>query len=228
MTAGTFPSPIPVEDPEGLAAQEHAQATLADRLRALVDASIRTRVDIEEVAAVTADVEALTARLLRQAQDGPLGLEPCSDGRLRDHGNPVAGARNPFAPPLVVDWDGEEASTAGTLGAAYEGPPGCVHGGIIAAVLDQVLGTVPACVGLPGLTAYLHTTYERPTPLGAISSRARIAERDGWKIRVEGELYDDAGRVTARADGLFVVPRWAREIVGTPTGDAGVFQPPAG
>lgn len=227
MTAGTFESPFPVEDPEGLAEQEIAYAGLAESLRGLVDASIRTRTEAAEVRAVTEEVTALTERLLATAQDGPLGLETCSDGRLRDHANPMAGARNPFAPPLVVAWDGTEATTEGVLGAAYEGPPGCVHGGIVAAVLDQVLGTLPACVGLPGMTAYLSTTYERPTPLGSITARARIAEREGWKIRVVGEILDPEGQVTARADALFVVPRWARELVGTPTGDAGVFDPPA-
>lgn len=220
MTAGTFESPFPVEDVATLAAEERAYAALAQSIRGLVDASVRTRVAISEIDAVAAEVDALTARLLADAQDEPLGLETCSDGRLRDHGNAMAGARNPVAPPVHVEWDGTTASSEIVLGAAYEGPPGCVHGGIIAALLDQVLGTVPACLGMPGLTAYLNTTYERPTWLGTLTAKARVVARDGWKITVAGELYAADGEVTARCEGLFVVPRWAREHLDRPTGDA--------
>lgn len=228
MTAGTFESPFPIEDGEALAEQERAFAALSDSVRELVDATVRTRLEPDAARDLVPRVEELTRTLLADAQEGPLGLETCSDGRLRDHGNPLVGARNPFAPPLSVDWDGQAASTSFTLGAAYEGPPGHVHGGIIAAVLDQVLGTVPACIGMPAMTATLDVVYRRPTPLGQLSARASLLERDGWRLRITGELHDEEGQVTATADGLFVVPRWAREFVGTPTGDAGDFAPPAG
>lgn len=227
MTAGTFPSPFPVEDPAALTAQEQAYAALAQSVRGLVDATLRTRVAPEDVPALAARVEELTAELLTESQEEPLGLETCSDGRLRDHGNAMVGARNPLAPPLAIEWDGETATATGTLGPAYEGPPHHVHGGIIAAVLDQVLGHVPAALGRPGMTAYLNTTYERPTPLGPVSVRARLVAQDGWKMTVTGELVLPDGEVSARAEGLFVVPRWARQYVWTPTGDAGDFEAPA-
>ena len=228
MTAGTFESPFPVEDPQALAAQEAAYADLAGSVRRLVDATLRTRVATADVPDLVARVDALTADLRLKAQDGPLGLETCSDGRLRDHGNAMVGSRNPLAPPMVIESDGESATATCTLGPAYEGPPHHVHGGIIAAVLDQVLGHVPAALGRPGMTAYLNTTYERPTPLGRVSARAWLTGEDGWKMTVAGELLGPDGQVTARAEGLFVVPRWAREHLGTPTGDAGEFDRPQG
>ena len=221
MTDGTFVSPFAVEDPEALAATERVQAELARTTGRLVDAVVRTRVDDATLAEVTAQVEALAGRLLEVAQEGPLGVETASDGRLRDHGNPMVGMRNPIAPPLRVTGDDTGRTTCTfTLGAAYEGPPGCVHGGIVAAVLDQVAGSVPARLGKPGLTAYLNTTYERPTPLGPVSVRARLVAQDGWKMTVTGELVLPDGEVSARAEGLFVVPRWAREHVSTPAADA--------
>lgn len=227
MTSGTFESPFPVEDREALAAQEQAYAGLAASVRQLVDACLRTRVAPGSAQELTDRLDAVTEALLAESQDGPLGLETCSDGRMRDHGNAMVGARNPLAPPLVIEWDGETATATGTLGPAYEGPPHHVHGGIIAAVLDQVLGDVPAALGRPGMTAYLNTTYERPTPLGPVSVRARLVAQDGWKMAVTGELVLPDGEVSARAEGLFVVPRWARQYVGTPTGDAGDFEAPA-
>lgn len=223
MTDGAFVSPFVVEDPEALAATERAQRTLTESIRALTDACLRTRVADDELVAVAEQVDALTERLLATAQEEPLGLETDSDGRLRDHGNAMLGMRNPHAPPLRVTMDDEGgASATFTLGAAYEGPPGCVHGGIVAAVLDQVLGAVPARLGLPGMTATLDTTYRRPTPLGEeLTCRGRVVERDGWKVRAAGEIRDGEDRVTAEAEALFVVPRWAREhLASMPTGDA--------
>lgn len=222
MTDGAFASPFPVEDPVALAALEEAQSGLAAAVRALADATVRTRVAAPELAAVAAQVETLTERLLAEAQEGPLGLETDSAGRLRDHGNAMVGMRNPIAPPLVVTGD-ESGSTscALTLGAGYEGPPGYVHGGIVAAVLDQVLGSVPAHLGLPGMTAYLNTTYRRPTPLGApLHCRGWVERVDGWKVHARGEIRDAQDLVTAEAEALFVVPRWAREHLDRPTGDA--------
>ena len=230
MTDGAFVSPLPPEDPQALAETERVQRDLAHSVRLLADACVRTRVDRDALAAITEQVDALTAGLLETAQDGPLGIEASSDGRLRDHGNAMAGMRNPIAPPLAVTSDGEGSTTCTfTLGAAYEGPPGCVHGGILAAVLDQVLGSAPARLGLPALTAYLNTTYRRPTLLGQEHvCSARVDRIDGWKIFVSGEIRDEQGRVTAEAEALFVVPKVAREIIGTPTGDAGDFATPGG
>lgn len=222
MTDGTFVSPFAVEDPEALAATELAQGALARSAGRLVDAVVRTRVDDATLAEVTEQLDVLTARLLSVAQEGPLGVETASDGRLRDHGNPMVGLRNPIAPPLRVIGDDEgSTSCTFTLGAAYEGPPGCVHGGIVAAVLDQVAGSVPARLGKPGLTAYLNTTYRRPTLLGEeLVCSAWVERVDGWKTFVRGDIRDGQDRVTAEVEALFVVPRWAREHLGAAVGDA--------
>ncbi|GAA3612773.1 PaaI family thioesterase [Marihabitans asiaticum] len=228
MTAGGFDALVPVTDPDALREQEQAGAALADAVRELLDATVRTRLDPAQLHAAIPAVREVTESLLADAADGPRGLEPSSDGRMRVHGNPMVGALNPFAPPLRIDWDGERAATRFTVGAAYEGPPGCLHGGIAAAVLDQVLGVIPSSIGLPAMTATLDLRYRRPTPLGELSATAWLVERDGWKLRLEGELTDAEGEVTVSATGLFVVPRVAREHLGTPTGDAGEFAPPAG
>lgn len=229
MTDGTFVSPYPVEDPQALAELERAQGDLARAVGRLVDATVRTRHEGPVLDEVTARVDTLVDRLLEQAQEGPLGIETSSDGRLRDHANPMLGMRNPIAPPLVMTDDEGGVTCTFSLGAAYEGPPGCVHGGLVAAVLDQVLGTAAARRGVPGLTAYLNTTYRRPTLLGTdLVCRGRIDRVDGWKIFASGEIVDPQGEVTAEAEALFIVPRWAREHLGTPTGDAGDFAPPDG
>jgi acyl-coenzyme A thioesterase PaaI-like protein len=228
MTGGLIPMTLDVDDPEALRAQEAAYADLADAVRHLVDATVRTEATNEQAAEVAAQVRALTATLLDDAQDGPLGLQLCSDGRLRDHGNPAVGMRNPIAPPLVIEHgeDGASVSTRFELGAAYEGPPGHVHGGISAMVLDQLLGTTAALRGKPGLTAYLNLTYRQRTPLGPLACEAWVAEASEWKTLVKGHLLDEDGRVTVEAEGLFVVPTWARDALSIPQSDAADFPAP--
>ena len=103
-----------------------------------------------------------------------------------------------------VDAEGVVVATA-TYGAAYEGPPGCVHGGMIAAAFDQVFNVANLMLGNPGPTASLQLHYRRPTPLGVALRFEGWQERlDGRRVHVRGRLL--AGdRVTVEASGVFVV-----------------------
>ena len=236
VTDGTLHWPFPIDNVEELRAHEVSYASLAASVRELVDACVRTRVSPDGAALVEGRVRALTQELLATSQAGPIGLEPCSDGRLRGHGNPVIGARNPCAPPLTIVRDAKSppgapegavtASSSFELGAPYEGPPGHVHGGMVAMILDQVLGTLPAMTGSPGMTAYLNLTYRRPTPLGQLSAHGWVESKDGWKTFVKGEMRDAEGNVTVAADALFIVPKIARGLFSLPMSDAADFEPP--
>jgi hypothetical protein len=61
------------------------------------------------------------------------------------------------------------------------------------------------------MTGRLTLTYRRPTPLGDISLNAWVESADGIKTVVKGDLRDAKGNVTVEADGLFILPRWARD-----------------
>lgn len=198
-------------------------AALAAAMRELVDACVRTEIPEPDLAEVAAQVQALTDRLRTEQIDGPRNITAVHQGRLDDSGNPTVGARNPIAPPLDVEMCGDDRVRAViTLGAAYEGPPGCVHGGIVAALLDQIMGTVPWVAGSPGMTAYLHLNYRKPTRLGReLTIEAWLERKDGWKTFVNGSITDAEGTVTADAEGLFVTPRIARDRGALPHSDSG-------
>ena len=186
-------------------------APLADSVRALIDASIRSEVDAEEVAAVQAQIDAATARLQAKQIDGPFGVRFTSDGDRMPWGNPAIGIRNPIAPPLVMvkDPDGG-VHTDFRLGAPYEGPPGHVHGGMVAMVLDHVLGEVAASDSdRPRFTGTLTIRYLRATPLGDLHAEGRITRTDGIKAFASGHVSDAQG-ITAEAEGVFILPKWAR------------------
>ncbi|WP_264888827.1 PaaI family thioesterase, partial [Dietzia sp. NCCP-2495] len=126
--------------------------------------------------------------------------------------NPAIGARNPVSPPLepVAFPDGTVRCEL-ELGIEYQGPPGCVHGGIVALVFDEMLGLANAAAGSVGLTADLNISYKSPTPLGApLRFDARQVRVEGRKIWTSGTLH--AGdRLCATAEGLFIEPRGIRD-----------------
>lgn len=183
---------------------------LAAAVRELIDATIRTEVDADTVGEVTAEIGAATARLRSQQCDGPFGVRFTTGGDRMAWGNPVIGIRNPIAPPLKIQRDDDGGVfTDFHLGAAYEGPPGHVHGGVSALVLDHVLGEVAANEETPRFTGTITLRYLRPTRLGELHAEARITRTDGFKAYAAGHLADEDG-ITVEAEGIFIQPKWAR------------------
>jgi len=117
----------------------------------------------------------------------------------------MVGPLSPLAPPLAVRWEPPHAVADIAFTAPYEGPPGCVHGGVIAAAFDQVFNVANLMHGTPGPTASLRLRYRRPTPLGA------ALRFEGWRERVEDRRVHVRGRllagdqVTVEAEGTFAL-----------------------
>jgi acyl-coenzyme A thioesterase PaaI-like protein len=184
---------------------------LTQSVRELIDATIRTEVDADAVAAVKAEIDRATARLRMDQLDGPFGVRFGIRGSEMPWGNAVIGVRNPIAPPLVLHR-AEDGSVSADfhLGAAYEGPPGHVHGGVSAMILDHVLGEGASLPGAPRLTGTITMRYRRLTPLGDLHTEARIVRVEGIKTFTVGHIADAEG-VTVEAEGVFITPRWARD-----------------
>jgi acyl-coenzyme A thioesterase PaaI-like protein len=201
---------------ENLSADEVARMRsiyepLTASVRALIDATIRTEVGADAVAAAKAEIDAATARLRSEQVDGSYGIRFTADGDQMPWGNVVIGVRNPVAPPLEIEQsDDGGVFTDFHLGAAYEGPPGHVHGGVAALVLDHVLGAAASSQEKPRLTGTITLRYLRLTRLGELHAEARILRTDGVKTYAVGHLADDEG-ITVEAEGVFIRPRWARD-----------------
>ena len=119
--------------------------------------------------------------------------------------SPMIGLANPLAPPIVISQTGERTALGKcTFGSAYEGAPGCVHGGFVAAAFDEVLGFVQSLGGRPGMTGTLTVRYEKPTPLHTpLRFECELVKMEGRKIFTEGVLR--AGDLLcARSQGLFI------------------------
>lgn len=160
---------------------------------------------------ITARLDAVADDLDRHAD----GVEPpeldiwASEGMARR--DPVTGPRNAIAPPLQLSGrrDGSVHGVV-SLGLAYQGPPGHVHGGISALLLDHALGVANGYAGSRGMTGQLQLRYHRPTPLFVpLTVTARQVRVEGRKIWAEGSISVD-GTPCVSTEGLFVAPRPAR------------------
>ena len=122
--------------------------------------------------------------------------------------SPFYGVMNPLSMPLAMSEEehGEFGTVIGmgTFTEPYEGPPGHIHGGYIAAAFDEVLGMAQSLTGHPGMTAGLTIRYKAPTPLyKPIRFRGWVDRVEGRKIFTIGQSFD-GDTLCAEAEGLFL------------------------
>jgi acyl-coenzyme A thioesterase PaaI-like protein len=195
-------------------ASEQLYGALAGDIRQVLDVAIRTQVPADRIAAARDLVQQATQILAEDAPPEPAGIHFNAEGRSWNWGNAVVGVRNATAPPVTLRWDDDGAVRSEVdLGAAYEGPPGCVHGGVSALLLDHLMGeTASGRHTRLIVTGTLTLRYEHPLPLGRIRMEGRITKEDGRKVTVEAHIGPEDGTEPAVvATGLFIVPRWHNE-----------------
>ncbi len=88
----------------------------------------------------------------------------------------------------------------------YRGFAGVLHGGIIAAALDETLAWAAILLAdVMVLTAKLDLRYRAPAPSDReLRVTGRLVERRGRRLVLEGEVTAD-GAILAEASGLFLV-----------------------
>jgi hypothetical protein len=197
------------DDPDAAARLADAMRRIIERL-AVVRAPAGELLQAAEAAGVFADrLERLPERQ-RSWEISEAGLLPGDFVAF----SPVSGRSNPIAPPVtlvVVDGaEGVHIEGEVCFGPAYEGPPGHVHGGLIAAMFDELLGF--AQMG-PGFTGSLTVRYRQLTPLNRLLRlRASVEGIDGRKRTIRGTCELD-GVVLSEAEGLFIAPRSDEDFV---------------
>jgi acyl-coenzyme A thioesterase PaaI-like protein len=202
----------------GREAGHDARFELADQIRRITSAMVGLPLADEDIDAATAQLHEVADRL--EAVSGP-GRRPRAQPDAAGHPqeffptSPVIGFANPVAPPVVVEAvDGELRGTA-FFDYQYEGPPTCVHGGVIAMVFDEMLGAANIMAGTPAMTGTLTIKYRKPTPLRTpLRLEARYQRRDGRKVYTYGAMFH-GDVLTAEAEGIFieVVPMRFLDIV---------------
>ncbi|HME17822.1 MAG TPA: PaaI family thioesterase [Mycobacterium sp.] len=193
-----------------LAKLKSTSGPLADSVRRLIDATIRTQVDAATLTAAKEKIDCATRELSATLMPDSFGVRQTGDGQTMAWGNVVIGLRNPVAPPLAINHGADGLVWSDfTLGAAYEGPPGHVHGGVCAMVLDHLLGATSHKPGRPAVTGALSVRYLRGTPLGPLRVEAHVDRVEGVKTFASGHISNAQG-ITVRAEGVFLHPRESR------------------
>ncbi len=137
--------------------------------------------------------------------------EPAGVGQASSLGEPKALVLLP--PALEVNYGTDDIGRPTVvavvrLGEAYQGPPGCVHGGYLAAMFDNLLGVLPyRLTGRRGaFTGRLTVRYRSLTPLDAeLVLTGRITAARGRRVTTTGRCHT-GDVLTAEAEALFVRP----------------------
>src|SRR4051812_31754903 len=181
-------------------------AIVSHDVPASVFESITSQVDdwlpsVEAAPGRSRSVETMKRHMFERPDEGqPIGTFPdCV----------VSGDANPMGLDVQFFREGDEAVSRVVLGPAFEGAPNRAHGGVVAAVFDDLMGFVLTIHESPAYTAELTVRYKRPTPVGEeIEFRARLVNRRGRRLQIEAEATDAAATKIATAVGLFItIPR---------------------
>jgi len=184
-------------------------ARLVDALRGVTDLVVRPGAPPADLAAAADHVEAAAQRLERSTRPWRASLPARPSADLAPHDffpfSPMIGLYSPIAAPVRCELrDGGVVGRA-TFGAAYEGPPGCVHGGVIAGLFDELLGVANIAAGVGAMTGTLTVVYRSPTPLYAeLRLEGRVRSIDGRKVNTSGTL-SVGDRRCAEAEGIFIL-----------------------
>lgn len=196
---------LPV-DPNALA--------LVQELRAVATLLADRETDAAAVAEMLPLARDLRARLVGPRRERWYDLEPgsptASEAARSSYQNhsPLRGQLSPIAPPMAIERvegpDGLRLVGRVRLSCAYEGPPHGVHGGVVAALFDEILGGAQNLAPPVGVTAKLEIRYRQLTPIDEdLRFEAWIEQQRGRRVRIRGTCH--AGEtLTADARGLFV------------------------
>lgn len=206
------PAPTATDDDAEL---KQARMRAGRAIREIGHAFIGRHATIEQVEHLADSLEAITAELWprekrtrsehafsdRTALDVPQGpFDHDFDDR------PVSGRSSPWGLDLELHRHGDEIEALVTLRSAHEGAPERSHGGIVAALFDDVFGYVLGVIRQPAFTGELTVRYGAPTPLfRPLACRVRLDERVGRKLLMSGELTDvESGQVVTTARATFI------------------------
>jgi uncharacterized protein (TIGR00369 family) len=119
----------------------------------------------------------------------------------------VCGMQNPIGLKAFFYQDEEGRVVAHFTGMEeHQGYPGVMHGGIVTALLDEVIARVAIAQDLLwGVTAKLEVRFRRPVPLGQpltlVGEMTRLRSRT---LEAHGEIQLEDGTVAAEAEGVYI------------------------
>ncbi|CAM8650672.1 PaaI HGG motif-containing thioesterase, possibly involved in aromatic compounds catabolism [Acidimicrobiia bacterium] len=205
--------------------EQHSARAAAGAVRRMIRALETTTASVDELDELVGVLDSITAGIEtdpdQSTGEGDTSLSIRQAHRLRER-SPFIGQANPVALPLEMEFLDGRIEAKVEFGTLFEGPPGCLHGGYIAGIFDEVLGAAQTFSGQAGMTGRLTVHYRSPTPLDTeLTLKAELVSVSGRKILCKGSLW--AGeRLCAEAEGLFIAFSRERiaELMANPDAEA--------
>lgn len=185
---------------------------LVDAIRRVNDLSVSVSGSVAELDALTEEVKRAEAALRLRANGKPLPrfrYESFREEQLNEllPYSPATGNFSPLSLPLRLEREGDRVIGRGRFTEVFEGPPGCIHGGVISLVYDQLLAMANLVNEQGGHTASLTVHYRKTTPLHQDLVWTAFTERvDGRKVHARGTCHL-GGELLTEAEGLFIRAR---------------------
>ncbi len=105
---------------------------------------------------------------------------------------------------FVLESD-QTVSCSTQISDCYEGPPGYLHGGIIATLLDEAMSKANRARGVTAVTRQMQVEYLRPVPsCTTVLLRGRVERSEGRKHWTTAEILTQDGQILAQATALFL------------------------
>ncbi len=203
-----LPEEVPPES------QRAALYRLSSAIRRTIEAMMDTDASPAQLDALATEAEQLAEHLEAGPRGRALwGYAESSNSGDADAGfdnSPVIGPANPIAAPLNLRVENDRVLGTAVFGQQYEGPPGHVHGGIVSAAFDELLGMAQSLSGTSGMTGQLVVNYRSPTPLfRELQFVGKVDRVEGRKIYTSATLHD-GDTLCAEAEGLFISVDFSR------------------
>lgn len=116
------------------------------------------------------------------------------------------GPESEYGLKVVSRKVGDEVHATYAFSDKHAGAPGIAHGGAVAALVDDVCGSLLFVVCEPAVTRTLNVEYLKPVLVGVVYDLvAKVDRREGRKLFVSCEGRDAAGALVFRGGGLFLV-----------------------
>jgi acyl-coenzyme A thioesterase PaaI-like protein len=204
-TVYTAGDPVETED----RALKHALVGECRRLIdhiALLDAERTGAAELDQLVEQARDLADRLESMPSLRRFGGLAVSGPEDAALLERSG-ISGRSNPLAPPLHLEMTDGVTRGHAVYTTAYEGPPGCLHGGFVAAAFDDMMGFAQMASGFAGFTGTLTVKMRRPTPLyRRIDFESGLDRVDGRKIFCWGKSWD-GDTLLCEATILFIAPR---------------------
>ena len=116
------------------------------------------------------------------------------------------GRNNPIGLKMQFRREGDRVTALFTPQEEHQGWPGVVHGGIIAAVIDEAMGYANHFAGMNCLTAKMDIKLKRPAPIGETFTVTSFIEKSSRRLVVaRASISLPDGKLVAEGKATFFV-----------------------